>query len=268
MRLLERECTPLNEPTDDDVRETMAKLRQLYSTAYSWDAPILQAEARGAGYQNRMRYKVRASINEWDLQRLYPGYHPETEGEEFRYTYEENVDLERESKDDADDAEQSAAPPRLSGAVLPTPLDDLGAGNTQAAVVAWLRFVREEGGTGIRGALFQTSDHGEPMSFCFTRADLHESRVRRSADNPSVVSSVAKSLVRTATTSPAIILSLVDEIPADVLAKDIGVRTPFCLIKVGSSLTDTDSWMEGVSSSSGYLNSPLKDPSRANFSAG
>ena len=111
MRLLERECTPLNEPTDDDVRETMAKLRQLYSTAYSWDAPILQAEARGAGYQNRMRYKVRASINEWDLQRLYPGYHPETEGEEFRYTYEENVDLERESKDDADDAEQSAAPP-------------------------------------------------------------------------------------------------------------------------------------------------------------
>ena len=79
------------------------------------------------------------------------------------------------------------------------------------------------------------------MSFCFTRADLHEPRVRRSADNPSVVSSVAKSLVRTATTSPAIILSLVDEIPADVLAKDIGVRTPFCLIKVGSSLTDTDS---------------------------
>ena len=102
MRLLERECTPLNQPTDGDVRETMEKLRQLYGAAYGWDAPPLQSEGPVAGYQNRMRYKVRASINEWDLQRLYPGYRPETEGEEFRHTYEEDVDLERDSKDDSE----------------------------------------------------------------------------------------------------------------------------------------------------------------------
>ena len=101
MRLLERECTPLNPPTVIEVRETVDKLRQIYSKAYGWDAPTLQRETRGAGYQNRMRYKVRASINEWDLLRLYPDHRPETESDEFRHRYEENVDLERESKDDA-----------------------------------------------------------------------------------------------------------------------------------------------------------------------
>ncbi len=109
MRLLEQNCVPLNEPTGAEVRETMGKLREIYSTAYGWPAPVLRAEARGAGFQNRMRYKVRASVNEWDLLRLYPNYRPETEGEEFRHSYEENVDLERESKDDVDGTEQQSA---------------------------------------------------------------------------------------------------------------------------------------------------------------
>ena len=101
MRLLERECTPLNLPTDIEVRETVDKLREIYSKAYGWNAPPLERETRGAGYQNRMRYKVRASINEWDLLRLYPDSRPETEGDEFHHSYEENVDLERESKEDS-----------------------------------------------------------------------------------------------------------------------------------------------------------------------
>ena len=105
MRVLERECTPLNPPTDTEIRETVEKLRQIYSTAYGWDAPALQAETHGTGYENRMRYKVRASINSWDLKRLYPESRLEIEGEEFRHSYEENTDLERESKDNGD-AEQ------------------------------------------------------------------------------------------------------------------------------------------------------------------
>ena len=51
-----------------------------------------------------MRYRVRASINEWDLRRLYPDYSPETNVHEFRHTYEENPDLERTSKEDANDS--------------------------------------------------------------------------------------------------------------------------------------------------------------------
>ena len=100
MRLLERECLSLNIPTNDDVQNTVEKLRQIYSAAYGWAAPVLESSAGGAGYQNRMRYKVRAAINEWDLLRLLPGSRPETEMAEFRHGYEENVDLERESKDD------------------------------------------------------------------------------------------------------------------------------------------------------------------------
>ena len=102
MQLFERECIPLNPPTGIEIRETVEKLRQIYSDAYDWNAPALQGESRGAGYQNRMRYKVRASINEWDLLRHYPNYRPETEGDEFVPKYEEDVDLERESKDDVE----------------------------------------------------------------------------------------------------------------------------------------------------------------------
>ena len=103
MRLIEYECIPLNEPTDDDVHDTMERLREIYSTAYGWDAPKLPTQERGAGYQNRMRYKVRTSINEWDLLRLYPDYAPDTDVREFHHTYEENKDLEKTTKDDADD---------------------------------------------------------------------------------------------------------------------------------------------------------------------
>ena len=104
MQMLELGCIPLNPPTDEDVRETMEKLRRVYSAAYGWEAEALSAQPRGAGYQNRMRYRVRASINEWDLRRLYPDYSPETDVQEFRHTYEENRDLERTTKDDADDS--------------------------------------------------------------------------------------------------------------------------------------------------------------------
>ena len=103
MRLIEQECIPLNEPTDDDVHDTMERLREIYSTAYSWDAPELPTQERGAGYQNRMRYKVRASVNEWDLRRLYPDYAPETDVQEFHHSYEENTDLEKTTKDDSDE---------------------------------------------------------------------------------------------------------------------------------------------------------------------
>ncbi|MDE0001302.1 MAG: DUF2791 family P-loop domain-containing protein [Rhodospirillaceae bacterium] len=100
MNLLERGDISLVPPHADDVRETVEKLRGIYATAYGWDAPVLREQARGAGYQNRMRYKVRASINEWDLLRLYPDARPEIEVEEFRPDYVEDADLEQSSPDD------------------------------------------------------------------------------------------------------------------------------------------------------------------------
>ena len=102
MRLLERECLPLDPLTDVDIREAVSTMRLIYSTAYGWNAPALPERARGAGHQNRMRYNVRAAINEWDLLRLFPDAQPDTESDDFRYTYEENPDLERATQDDTE----------------------------------------------------------------------------------------------------------------------------------------------------------------------
>ena len=100
MRLLERECTPLSAPDEADVNDTLNTLRYIYSNAYGWDAPVLETRSAVAGYQQRMRYRIRSAINEWDLLRLYPNSTPDTEGREFMHQYAEISDLETQSKDD------------------------------------------------------------------------------------------------------------------------------------------------------------------------
>ena len=101
MRLLDpRECIPLFSPSDADVNDTLNTLRYIYSRAYGWDAPHIETGTSAVGYRQRMRYKVRSAINEWDLLRLYPDSRPETEGREFTHQYVEISDLETQSKDD------------------------------------------------------------------------------------------------------------------------------------------------------------------------
>ena len=99
MNLIESGSLRLNDPTEVGVRDAMDRLRQVYSAAYGWDAPPHEERAGRAGSQRRMRYSVRAAINAWDLLRLYPDAHPETESDEFRSPYEEDRDLEREPHD-------------------------------------------------------------------------------------------------------------------------------------------------------------------------
>ena len=101
MHLLRGGPIPLIELSEEDVIQTLEKLRQVYADAYDWRAPPLPPQPLGAGEQHRMRYRVRTSINEWDLLRLYPDHSPDTRVEVFRHTYDENPDLERESRDDA-----------------------------------------------------------------------------------------------------------------------------------------------------------------------
>jgi hypothetical protein len=103
MRLLDRKCVRLSAPTADDVRDTLETLRRLYGEAYGWEAPRLEGRARGVGIQARMRYKVRAAINAWDLLRIYPDSRPETVGGEFRHAYREDTSLEGESGEDGEE---------------------------------------------------------------------------------------------------------------------------------------------------------------------
>ena len=100
MRHLERECLTLDAPAEEDVEAALESLRRLYARAYGWEAPAQEAAAGGAGYRGRMRYKVRAAIQEWDLGRLHASYRPDIEIEPFKPSYEENADLEHEARDD------------------------------------------------------------------------------------------------------------------------------------------------------------------------
>ncbi len=100
IRILQREPTILDEPTPEIVQTAIDRIRNIYSIAYDWDAPSLEQTPPGAGYERRMRYKVRSSINTWDLRRLYPDSSPETQGTEFSFGYEEDSALEQGANDD------------------------------------------------------------------------------------------------------------------------------------------------------------------------
>lgn len=94
MQWLSSRRTRLSEVTDDGVDAAVELIRRIYSRAYDWAAPTAAAAVGGAGYQKRMRYKVRVAITTWDLQRLRPDSNPEMEIEEYHATYHEDHDLE------------------------------------------------------------------------------------------------------------------------------------------------------------------------------
>ena len=122
---------------------------------------------------------------------------------------------------------------------MPIPFDDLSAEDTQTVRVAWLRFVEEEHGEGIRATLFQTSGEGEALGFCFTRIGRRGFPGRWARIN--ALSYLAKALFRTAVSLPTLILALADEVPAKVLAGDIRLRAPTCRIGTTRPLALTDS---------------------------
>ena len=85
------------------VQASIAKIREIYSKAYDWEAPLLgEDNAPRAGHQNRMRYRVRVAINSWDLQRLYPDSIPHIESTEYKFDYAEDHDFSSEVSPDTD----------------------------------------------------------------------------------------------------------------------------------------------------------------------
>lgn len=100
IQAIEREAISLRRPEEEDFREALEKLGRIYSEAYGWETPPADVSLAGAGYQATMRYKVRAAINQWDLLRLYPDAHPETESSGFTHQYNEIPELEQENEDD------------------------------------------------------------------------------------------------------------------------------------------------------------------------
>ncbi|NCO33549.1 MAG: hypothetical protein AUJ92_01415 [Armatimonadetes bacterium CG2_30_59_28] len=102
-----REAVALTPPDRAMIEETKEKLRQVHAQAYDWSP----SPARFAGEvltTTRMRTYVRSWINQWDLERLYPGYTAEIETKEIQTTLEEDRDLEHTS-DPNEESEWGAA---------------------------------------------------------------------------------------------------------------------------------------------------------------
>ena len=101
MHLIDQREHVLSEPAPELLTNLYAKLKDIHSKAYGWDAPDINPEI-GQGVRRAIRPFVRRWINEWDLRRLYPDSEPDIEENELQFRYEEDTALEQTSSDDAD----------------------------------------------------------------------------------------------------------------------------------------------------------------------
>ena len=107
--------------------------------------------------------------------------------------------------------------------------------NAQESVVGWLRFVEDAGG--IRAALFITTGEGEPVDFCFTRANIPQSnRYGTDAQVDAIIHLVKKILP--VDSSPELLLGLADEMPQGTYSEASPIPTPLCLISASPDSTD------------------------------
>lgn len=111
MKWLDSRRTALHEVKPQEVEAAVETIRRIYGAAYDWPAPpAAPTPPDAAGYQKRMRYKVRAAITTWDLQRLHPDdAQPELESEEYHSSYTEDPDVAAETKDKDDEPPAPAA---------------------------------------------------------------------------------------------------------------------------------------------------------------
>ena len=105
------------------------------------------------------------------------------------------------------EARTSARPdPERRDAVEPS------ADGARSPATAWLRIVEEDGGTGIRAALFLTTGSGEPVGFCFTRRARNGlASASRNAVLQDDSASLVGSLLRAAVPAPVLVLGLANE---------------------------------------------------------
>ena len=97
MRLIERDMQRLRSPDPEELDQAYQRLKALHSEAFGWDArDVVGLERLGA---TRMRQYVRAWINEWDLTRLDPAFHPNTEVVPVASIYTEQPELDTDHVD-------------------------------------------------------------------------------------------------------------------------------------------------------------------------
>jgi P-loop Domain of unknown function (DUF2791) len=98
IRIIRRDRIPLEDPNEATSRDIYQKLSAIYAKAYGWNPPMEWAPDKTI----RIRQHVKRWINEWDLERLYPGYKPDIEVTHLRQDYSESPELEVPTEDGAD----------------------------------------------------------------------------------------------------------------------------------------------------------------------
>jgi hypothetical protein len=93
MREIEREALHLAAPDNAALQQTHDTLRRIHADAYQWTPRDLSSSKTSITRQ--MRSYVRRWINEWDLQRLYPGETLQTVETELRIDYSESAELQQ-----------------------------------------------------------------------------------------------------------------------------------------------------------------------------
>ena len=113
---------------------------------------------------------------------------------------------------------------------MPVPFDDVTKVD-HPCTAAWLRFVEEEDGTGIRAALFESSGSGEPLTFCFTRVSRNDPSLKGPGiPRLNALSGLTLTLCRASAGSPALALGKADELPEGLFTSSIRVGAPFCRV--------------------------------------
>ena len=100
MRTLSRETVRLTAPSKPAIDRTRQQVHAIHAQAYDWQPPPLGSYERLT--TTSMRQYVRRWINEWDLQRLYPGYAVDTIVGELTMDYSEDLDLEAPGEEEGE----------------------------------------------------------------------------------------------------------------------------------------------------------------------
>ena len=101
MKTIETRTAKLSPPTQSQMLDVYQKVRRIYSSAYSWEAPEIE-DRREYSASTGMRQYIRSWINTWDLRRLY-NYTAENIVEDLPMRYEEDTDFQAEHPVDDDE---------------------------------------------------------------------------------------------------------------------------------------------------------------------
>ena len=127
---------------------------------------------------------------------------------------------------------------------MPIPFDNP-ADEERSDTLGWLRFLSGEEDPSVYAALFQTDTEGQPLAFCFARADRNDPSLREDS-----IGVLARALFRLPAQSPSLLLALGDEFPPDALGRGTQLRLPSCLLTPSP---------DGVHPSADWLTRPPND---------